>query len=89
MKSSWFLVFPVLLFSVGSLALSISYGNQHQNISPPAYLVYSAIGILGMLVSSVLIFQQRAILKLEATLNKKSITPNPTGSPDAQKQRAS
>ena len=71
LKSSWLVTLPILLFSLGSLALSVSYARDHSNGSLPAFLVYSGLGILGLLVSIVLIIQHRAISRMETALKEK------------------
>ena len=55
----------VLVFSLGCLAFSITYAQDHPQSSLPAYLSYSSVGLLGIFVGIALALQNRKLDKLE------------------------
>ncbi len=69
-------LFWVRAWSVISCIFAVLYAIptiQSGKVQPmPAFLSYLFIGILGALVSNVLVFQQRRISELERLLSKRS-----------------
>ena len=63
----------VIFFSIASIAMSITYGFRKESFSLIVANLYLAIGILGILVSSVLVDQERTIKKIQESLKKNAL----------------
>jgi hypothetical protein len=73
MKKPSLQILIVIFFSITSLALSVSYGIRSETVSLMVANLYLAIGILGILVSKVLVDQEKAIKKLQESLKQNTL----------------